>query len=98
MPEDVFVNRETELERFRTAAHPNSKPVLVLCGEGGVGKTALRRRMETECAKPDVAMRKIVIEWRSTRPYDYLGIMSSIADCHDDSEFADFRQLLARIE
>jgi hypothetical protein len=91
--DQIFVNREEELERFRAVTQPHAKPVLVVWGEGGVGKSALRRQMEAACT-----IRKVLIEWRKTRPYDFVDIMRSVASGSETPHFEEFQQLLARFE
>jgi hypothetical protein len=89
MPADFFVNRDEELQRFLA---PSGKPVLVVCGQNGVGKSALRRRMETECTA-----RMVLVEWRKTRPYDHVGVMMCVAEAAV-AAFDEFHALLARFE
>src|SRR5215471_18551087 len=89
MPADFFVNRDEELKRFLA---PSGKPVLVVCGQDGIGKSALRRRMEAECTT-----QKVLVEWRKTRPYDHVGIMLCVSEAAA-AAFDEFHALLARFE
>ena len=89
MPADFFVNRDKELQRFLA---PSGKPVLVVHGENGVGKSALRRRMETACET-----RKVLVEWRRTRAHDHVGIMMAVAEAAA-AAFSEFSTLLARFD
>jgi hypothetical protein len=93
MADQNFVNREEELERFRAVTQMHVKPVLIVFGEGGVGKSALRRQMEAACTT-----HRVLIEWRKTRPYDYMDIMRSVAGSSKAAHFQEFQQLLARFE
>jgi AAA ATPase domain len=89
---EFFINRDEELQRFQAITSAPGKPVLVVCGEDGVGKSALRRRMEAECAA-----RKVLVEWRKTRPYDHVGIMVCVAEAAA-AAFGEFQALLDRFE
>jgi hypothetical protein len=84
-----FVNRSAELERFQTFG----TPVLVVCGEGGLGKSALLPQMERLCES-----RKVHIEWRSTKSYDFLGVMQYVADVFGGLTFNSFRDLVERFQ
>jgi hypothetical protein len=92
MAEDsFFINRDSELGRFRATIESQIKSVLVVWGDGGYGKSALLRRMERDCCT-----RKVRVEWRPTRPYDFVGVMSCIADGIGPADFDPFHTMIDR--
>ncbi len=73
-----FVDRGTELSRFCEMLETGRKRIMVVWGDGGLGKTSLLARMSHECAQR--TLRKIELVWSDTRLYDYLAIMRKIRD------------------
>lgn len=73
-----FVDRKTEMRRFRDLLGTPDRPILVVWGEGGIGKTSLLEQMVHECAQRGLP--KVRVLWRDTRRYDYLGIMREVRD------------------
>lgn len=69
-----------------------SRPILVVWGEGGMGKSSLLMRMIHECSLR--ALNKAEIGWTDTRNHDYLGVMRKIRDDVGASNFGEFTKLV----
>jgi len=61
-----FVDRDEEMRRFRTMLKSSDKPIMVVWGEAGIGKTSLLARMIHECAVRN--LRKSEIVWKDVDP------------------------------
>ena len=68
------------------------RPILVVWGQGGMGKSALLMRMVHECSLRE--LRKAEIGWTDTRNHDYLAVMRKIRDDVGASNFAEFTKLV----
>src|SRR5258708_4773871 len=89
-----FVDRESEMSSFcrmlDDVAWP--RPILVVWGEGGMGKSSLLMRMIHECSLR--ALSKAEVGWTDTRNHDYLGVMRKIRDDVGASNFGEFTKLV----
>ena len=77
-----FVDREAEMDLFCRMLDTGERPVIVVEGEGGVGKSSLLARMVHECALR--TLRKSEIVWTDTRRHDYLAVMRKVRRCGGD--------------
>jgi GTPase SAR1 family protein len=87
-----FVNREAETRRFREILDTAEKPIFVVWGDTGVGKSSLLARMLHECAQR--RRRKAEVVWTDTRLHDYMAIMRKIRDDVGVSHFTAFTDLI----
>jgi len=74
----LFVDRDTEMARFRQLLSPIGKPIMVVWGDSGLGKSSLLARMVHECAANKI--RKAEVLWTDTRNHDYLALMRKVRD------------------
>lgn len=86
-----FVDRSTEVRLFCDSIEPETNPILVYWGPGGLGKTSLLHRMIHECAARSI--RSLVIDWK-TYSYDYLWVMRQLRDFVGPHHFNDFTSLV----
>lgn len=87
-----FVDREEEMDRFCEMLDTGEKPIMVVWGDGGVGKSSLMARMIHEVAQRK--MRKAEVTWTETRNYDYLAIMRKMRDDIGVDYFESFTDLV----
>lgn len=87
-----FVDREAEMACFCEMLEVGEKSIMVIWGDGGVGKSSLLARMIHECAQRKV--RKAEVVWTDTRNHDYLAIMRKIRDDVDTDFFKPFTDLV----
>ena len=87
-----FVNRENEMQQFCNMLDRDEKPVLVICGDSGIGKSSLLARMIHECAMRKLEKSEIV--WTPTRNHDYMYIMRKIRDDVGVEYFSKFTDLI----
>lgn len=87
-----FVDREEELRRFCGLLEGGGKSVMMICGDGGVGKSSLLARMIHECALR--RLRRSEVTWTDTRNHDYLGVMRKVRDDLGLASFATFTDLV----
>lgn len=87
-----FVDREEEMDRFCEMLDTGEKPIMVVWGDGGVGKSSLMARMIHEVAQRK--MRKAEVTWTETRNYDYLAIMRKMRDDIGVNYFESFTDLV----
>lgn len=73
-----FVDREAEMRRFCAMLTSDTKHIMLLWGESGMGKTWLLQKMMHECAQR--SLRKAKVIWTDTSCWDYLWIMRIIRD------------------
>ena len=73
-----FVDREEELCAFCDMIDTGERPILVIWGDGGLGKSSLLARMIHECALRSI--QKVEVVWTDTRNHDYLAVMRKIRD------------------
>ena len=87
-----FVDRDAELGRFCTMLDGGDKPIMVVWGEAGIGKTSLLARMMHECAVR--RLRKSEVIWKDHNPPDYMAIMRKIRDDVGPEYFNAFTELV----
>src|SRR5262245_34112208 len=75
-----FVDRESEMQSFCRMLDEASgaRPVLIVWGESGMGKTVLLSRMMHECSLRSLVKAEVL--WSDTRSHDYLGVMRKVRD------------------
>jgi hypothetical protein len=88
----TFVDRASEMTRFREMLDTGDKPIMVVWGEPGLGKTSLFFRMIHECAERQ--LRKAELVWTDTRNHDYLAVMCKLRDDIGLECFQPFSQLV----
>ncbi|WP_454061081.1 ATP-binding protein [Candidatus Nitrospira salsa] len=87
-----FVDRDEELSRFCGMLDETDKPIMVVWGKAGIGKTSLLARMIHECATRK--LRKSEIVWKDHNPPDYMSVMRKIRDDVGVEYFNDFTDLI----
>jgi AAA ATPase domain len=89
-----FVDREGEIRSFcrMLDALDWSRPVMVIWGEGGMGKTSLLLRMMHECSLRSLI--KAEVTFSNTRDQNYLEVMRKIRDDVGAIKFGQFTQLV----
>lgn len=87
-----FVDRTDEMERFCRMLDTGQRPVMVISGDSGYGKSSLLARMIHECSLRD--RRKAEVVWTDTRPHDYLAVMRKVRDDLGARPFAAFTDLV----
>ena len=88
----AFVDRKSEMARFCDMLETGDKPIMVVWGEAGLGKTSLFFRMLHECKERN--LRKAELVWSDTRDYDYLAVMCKIRDYLGVDFFESFTNAL----
>jgi hypothetical protein len=68
------------------------RPVTVVWGEGGIGKSTLLDYMEQECEARGVSRAKVL--WTETRNQDFLGVMRKLRDDLGAERFSHFNALV----
>lgn len=87
-----FVNREDEMANFVRLLEDGTRRLMVIWGEGGVGKSSLQAKMKHELAQRQ--MRKAEIVWTDTYGHDYLAIMRKLRDDLGVDHFKAFTDLV----
>lgn len=87
-----FVNREDEMRRFSEMLDTGEKPVMVIWGDTGCGKSSLLARMIHECAQRK--LRKAEVVWTPTRNHDYIAVMRKMRDDVGAEYFNRFTDLI----
>jgi GTPase SAR1 family protein len=89
-----FVDRETEMRSFCRMLEDADwhRPVMLVWGDGGIGKTSLLMRMIHECSLR--SLRKAEVIWTDTRNHDYLSVMRKIRDDIGATRFPEFTNLV----
>jgi GTPase SAR1 family protein len=89
-----FVDREVEMGSFRRMLDDSDRlrPVMVIWGEGGIGKSSLLLRMMHECSLRSLIKAEIVFS--TTRDQNYLEVMRKIRDDVGAIKFGLFTQLV----
>jgi hypothetical protein len=90
---DSFVNRIEERDRFCELLSTGEKPIMIVWGKNGLGKTWLLEWMMHECAQRQLVKSELV--WDETRKYEEYGIMRKIRDDVDPSYFKPFTDLIS---
>lgn len=88
----LFVNRTAELTQYLGMLQGGGKPVMVLWGGSGIGKSSLMARMVHECAQTNTKKAEVI--WTDTRNHNYLGIMRKIRDDIGADAFRPFTDLI----
>jgi len=88
----AFVDRKDEMARFCEMLETRDKPIMVVWGEAGLGKTSLFFRMMHECSQRK--LRKADLVWSDTRNHDYVAVMCKIRDNLGADCFQSFSQLV----
>jgi AAA ATPase domain len=89
-----FVNREGEMRSFyRMLDDPDwPRPVMVIWGEGGMGKSSLLLRMMHECSLHSLIKAELVFS--NSRDQNYLDVMRKIREDVGAIKFGQFTQLV----
>jgi hypothetical protein len=89
-----FVDREGEMRSFCHMLDDAEwqRPVMVVWGEGGMGKSSLLLRMMHECSLRSLI--KAEVTFSSTRDQNYLEVMRKIRDDVGAIKFGQFTQLV----
>jgi hypothetical protein len=89
-----FVDRDAEMTQFCRLLGDDAedKPIMVVHGETGMGKTSLLLRMIHECALR--GLRKSEVGWSDTHPHDYMAVMRKIRDDVGVEHFQRFTDLI----
>jgi hypothetical protein len=87
-----FVNRSDEIDMFCHIIESGETPIMVVSGDGGVGKSSLLERMIHECAIRK--LRRAEIVWTDTRNHNYLETMRKIRDAISGEFFNKFTNLV----
>lgn len=88
----MFVDRKDEMKLFREILETGDPPIMVVCGEDGVGKSMLMAKMVHECALKKLPKAEIV--WTETRNHDFLAVMRKIRDDVGPEHFNPFTDLV----
>jgi len=94
----LFVNREDEMQKFYEMLdscekpEDDSKAVIMVWGDSGLGKSSLLARMIHECALRKFHKSELV--WTQTRNHDYMYIMRKIRDDMGVEYFNRFTDLI----
>jgi hypothetical protein len=89
-----FVDRETEMRSFCGMLEMNDspRPIMLVWGEGGMGKSSLLMRMIHECSLRELF--KAEVFWTDTRNHDYVAVMRKIRDDVGANNFGEFTNLV----
>src|SRR6267378_2663119 len=85
-----FVNREAQVDYFRRMLDEAERPILVLWGNGGLGKSSLVTRLIAECKDRNVTTAQIDESGHG----NYLSILRAIRDAVSTEPFARFNDLV----
>ncbi|MBI4876397.1 MAG: AAA family ATPase [Acidobacteria bacterium] len=86
-----FVDRESQMERFKETLGLGDKRVFFVSGGEGMGKSSLLARMVHECALRGIRRSELV--WTETRNHNYLAILRKIRDDLDPACFQGFTEM-----
>jgi hypothetical protein len=89
----TFVNRASEVWNFRRMNRAGQRPIMIVTGEEGIGKSELVYKMVEVCARRNIKNSAVV--WTDLRFYDYVGVMCKIRDAISNDCFGYFSQLVA---
>lgn len=89
-----FVDRESEMKSFcrMLDEHGWPRPIVMVWGDGGMGKTALLLKMWHECSSRQLLKAEVI--WTDTRNYDYLAVMRKTRDDLGVENFVGFTKLV----
>jgi hypothetical protein len=88
----AFVDRKAELDRFCDMLESDEKPVMVVWGEDGIGKSSFIARLIHECSTRQ--LRKAEVFATPDRFNSYLKIMRKIRDDLGAELFPKFTQMV----
>lgn len=88
----AFVDRQTELERFCEMLENDDKPIMLVWGEDGIGKSSLLTKLIHECSARKV--RKAEVFATKDRFNTYLKILRKIRDDLGADSFPEFTRLV----
>ena len=89
---ELFVDRDSEMQSFRAFLESDAKPIMLVLGDTGLGKTCLLARMLHECSKRNI--HKIEIDTETAWNLGYTEIMCKIRDQVGPEHFQAFMNLL----
>jgi archaellum biogenesis ATPase FlaH len=89
-----FVDRESEMHSFCSMLEKSDwpRPIMLVWGDGGMGKSALLMKMIHECSLRE--FRKAEVFWTDTRNHEYLAVMRKIRDDVGANNFVEFTNLV----
>jgi hypothetical protein len=89
-----FVDREGEMRSFCGMLEQKDwpRPIMLIWGEGGMGKSSLLMRMVHECSLRQFG--KAEVFWTDTRNHDYVAVMRKIRDDVGAGSFVEFTNLI----
>ena len=89
-----FVDRESEMSCFSgMLERPDwPRPIMLIWGEGGMGKSSLLMRMIHEASVR--ALGKAEVFWTDTRNHDYVAVMRKVRDDVGAGSFTEFTNLI----
>jgi hypothetical protein len=88
----AFVNRQAELGRFCEMLESDEKPIMIVWGDDGMGKSSFLARLIHECASRK--LRKAEVFVSKSRFNSYLEILRKIRDDLGPELFPNFTQLV----
>src|SRR5260370_31576046 len=88
----AFVDRQTEVRRFCDVLESDDKPIMIVWGEAGIGKSSLLLRLIHECSLRQV--RKAEVFCTKFRFNTHLGVMRKIRDDVGAEHFQRFTQFV----
>lgn len=88
----AFVDRHVELSRFCEMLDNDEKPIMIVWGDDGIGKTSLLERLIHECASRK--LRKAEVFASKSRFNTYLEILRKIRDDLGPELFPNFTRLV----
>ena len=89
---DEFVDRKSEMERFKGVLADPSTPVMAVWGDGGLGKSWLMAKMIHECSSLEYA--RAVVRYSKDEVWDYLAVMRQCRDALGATKFLPFTNLV----
>lgn len=87
-----FVDRDHEMGQFRGVLDSDERPIMIVSGPTGMGKTSLLLRMIHECAVRKLP--KAEVAWNDTNALDYMATMRKIRDDLGVEHFKAFTDLI----
>jgi GTPase SAR1 family protein len=88
----AFVDRHLELSRFCEMLESDEKPIMIVWGDDGIGKSSLLARLIHECASRKLHKSEVFVS--KSRFNSYLEILRKIRDDLGPELFPNFTQLV----
>jgi len=88
----AFVDRQAELGRFCEMLDNDEKPIMIVWGEDGIGKSSFLQRLIHECASRKLSKAEVFVS--KSRFNTYLEILRKIRDDLGPELFPNFTQLV----